>query len=217
LIEFHTLDVTSKQSAAAIAKWVQEKHGGLDVLVNNAGYATKGSEINEKIARDTIGCNYYGVKNVTSHLLPLIRQDGRIIVVSSSVGMIGDSYSAELRKRILDPEATEAEIDALSDEFITHVTTNTYKQNGWPASTYKVSKVLVNMYVRMLTRDYKSDPRKIFFASLCPGWVRTRMGGPNAAISEDEGADTPVYLATEELSDKFPNGSFWRKRAVSPW
>jgi len=146
-----------------------------------------------------------------------MRQDGRIIVVSSIAGIIGQSYSEPLQKRILDPDVTEAKIDGLSDEFINHVIANTYKQNGWPASTYKVSKVLVNMYVRMLTRDYKSDPRNLFFAACCPGWVRSRMGGPNASISEEEGAETPGFLATEELSDKMPNGVFWRNKAVSSW
>lgn len=54
-IVFHQLDVTDKESAVTLSKWVKEKYGGLDVLVNNAGYAIKGSEVSEKVARDTIG------------------------------------------------------------------------------------------------------------------------------------------------------------------
>jgi len=184
--------------------------------VNNAGYATKGPEVNETIARDTIGCNYFGVKNVTSHLLPLIRKDGRLITVSSTAGVLGESYSDHLKNRFLDPDITEQKIDALANEFISQVAANTYKQNGWPGSTYKVSKALVNAYTRMLARDYKSDQRGLFFACVCPGWVKTRMGGTNASFTVEQGADTPVWLATEEMSGR-PNGAFWSKRKHQPW
>jgi hypothetical protein len=45
---------------------------------------------------------------------------------------------------------------------------------------------------------------RIAMNSMCPGWVRTTMGGPNADRSVEEGADTAVWLADEapqELKD----------------
>ncbi len=49
----------------------------------------------------------------------------------------------------------------------------------------------------------------------CPGWVRTRMGGKDATSSPEQGADTPVWLAT--LDDDGPTGGFFRGRLALDW
>ena len=41
------------------------------------------------------------------------------------------------------------------------------------------------------------------------------MAGPNATLSPDEGAETPVYLAL--LPTGSPNGEFWKNKAVAQW
>ncbi len=51
--------------------------------------------------------------------------------------------------------------------------------------------------------------------SVCPGWVRTDMGGANATRSVEEGADTIVWLATDAPKDL--TGKFLRDRKVIPW
>ncbi len=51
--------------------------------------------------------------------------------------------------------------------------------------------------------------------SVCPGWVRTDMGGANATRSVQEGADTIVWLATDAPKDL--TGKFLRDRKVIPW
>ena len=50
---------------------------------------------------------------------------------------------------------------------------------------------------------------------MCPGWVRTDMGGAAAPRSVSEGADTAVWLAT--LEDGGPTGGFFRNRRPTPW
>lgn len=153
---------------------------------------------------------------MVSHLVPLLRQDGRVIIVSSTAGKLGNNYSDELKARFLDPHLTVPKLDALAQQFIADVRANQYTQHGWPASTYKVSKALVNGYLRVLNDLYKEDSRKLFFAALCPGWVRTRMGGEKASRDVTQGAETPVYLSTTDLKD-LPNGKFWYDKNVSDY
>jgi hypothetical protein len=50
---------------------------------------------------------------------------------------------------------------------------------------------------------------------MCPGWVRTDMGGSAAPRSVAEGADTAVWLAT--LPDDGPQGGFFRDRKPISW
>ena len=49
----------------------------------------------------------------------------------------------------------------------------------------------------------------------CPGHVRTDMAGPNAPLSPEEGAETPVFLAL--LPPGSPSGEFWKDQVVTKW
>jgi NAD(P)-dependent dehydrogenase (short-subunit alcohol dehydrogenase family) len=82
--------------------------------------------------------------------------------------------------------------------------------NGGRAA-YRVSKAGLNA----LTRTLASDERWLKVNTMCPGWVRTDMGGPSATRSVEEGADTAVWLAT--LPDDGPSGGFFRDRKPIPW
>ena len=54
----------------------------------------------------------------------------------------------------------------------------------------------------------------IVVVSMCPGWVRTNMGGSNANKSVSEGADTAVWLAT---TDRIESGKFYADRTTIDW
>jgi NAD(P)-dependent dehydrogenase (short-subunit alcohol dehydrogenase family) len=56
--------------------------------------------------------------------------------------------------------------------------------------SYCLSKLALNGLTILLADARKGD--RIAVNSVCPGWVRTDMGGPNAARSVEEGADTIV-------------------------
>jgi len=55
----------------------------------------------------------------------------------------------------------------------------------------------------------------ILVNSMCPGWVRTDMGGASATRSVEKGAETAVWLAT--LPDGGPTGGFFRDKKPIPW
>jgi NAD(P)-dependent dehydrogenase (short-subunit alcohol dehydrogenase family) len=82
---------------------------------------------------------------------------------------------------------------------------------GYPA--YRLSKLALNGVTRILADELSGTNIKV--NSVCPGWVRTRMGGPNAPRTPAEGADTIVWLAT--LADEGPSGGFFRDRQPIPW
>ncbi len=81
----------------------------------------------------------------------------------------------------------------------------------WPG--YRLSKTALNALTRMLADELKGT--NILVNSVCPGWVRTDMGGPDAERSVAEGASTIVWLAT--LPDGGPTGGFFRDRKPIPW
>jgi NAD(P)-dependent dehydrogenase (short-subunit alcohol dehydrogenase family) len=81
---------------------------------------------------------------------------------------------------------------------------------GGGHSAYRVSKTALNA----LTRILAAEEPAICVNAVCPGWVRTDMGGPGAERSVAEGADTAVWLATAEGT---PTGSFLRNRKTIPW
>ena len=82
---------------------------------------------------------------------------------------------------------------------------------GTPA--YRVSKAALNALTRTLAAELKGGG--ILVNSMCPGWVRTDMGGAGAPRTVEQGADTAVWLAT--LPGDGPSGGFFRDRKAIAW
>lgn len=82
--------------------------------------------------------------------------------------------------------------------------------DGW-APAYCVSKTALNG----VTVQLAAALPKVAVNSVCPGWVRTEMGGENATRSIAEGAATIVWLATDAPQDL--TGKFIKDRKVIPW
>ena len=79
------------------------------------------------------------------------------------------------------------------------------------APAYSISKTALNMLTQQLTAAL---PR-VMVNSMCPGWCRTEMGGPDAPLSPEEGADTLVWLAMDAPHDL--RGAFVKQRKVIAW
>ena len=92
--------------------------------------------------------------------------------------------------------------------------------SGWGAfseglagpGAYGVAKAALNALTVSAARAL---PANVKVNAMCPGWVRTRMGGMTATRSPEEGADTAIWLAT--LDNDGPTGGFFRDRAPIDW
>jgi NAD(P)-dependent dehydrogenase (short-subunit alcohol dehydrogenase family) len=83
--------------------------------------------------------------------------------------------------------------------------------SGTPA--YSASKAAMNALTRVLADELKRDG--ILVNSVCPGWVRTDMGGRNAPRSVEQGAASVLWAAT--LPKGGPTGGFFRDGKPLPW
>ena len=77
---------------------------------------------------------------------------------------------------------------------------------------YSLSKATLNALTLNLSYDF---PSNVKVNAVCPGWLRTEMGGKNADRSPEEGAETIVWL-TEQKEDS-PSGCFFRDKKIISW
>lgn len=95
-VDVRRLDVTDPDSVARCLAEVDDRHGGLDALVNNAGAGLVGTVENQDLAdiRDCLEVNFFGVVQVTRAALPLLRASGgRCVTVTSVGGVIGQPFN----------------------------------------------------------------------------------------------------------------------------
>lgn len=83
---------------------------------------------------------------------------------------------------------------------------------GFDTPAYRLSKLALNGVTVMLSHALSGYGIRV--NSVCPGWVRTEMGGPNAPRSVEEGASDIVWVATEAGS---ATGKFFVGREVALW
>lgn len=82
---------------------------------------------------------------------------------------------------------------------------------GYPS--YRISKTALNAVTRIVANELKGT--NILVNAVCPGWVKTDMGGENAPRTPEQGVDTIVWLAT--LPDNGPTSGFFRDRQPIDW
>jgi len=79
--------------------------------------------------------------------------------------------------------------------------------------TYSISKTALNAVTTLFAARYQGS--NVLINSVCPGWVRTDMGGPSAPRSLDQGAKSIIWAAT--LPDGGPTGGFFRDGQPIKW
>jgi NAD(P)-dependent dehydrogenase (short-subunit alcohol dehydrogenase family) len=186
-VVYHPLDVTDETSVRRLADWITGQFKRLDILVNNAG-----------IFLDTSGANGTAA-SVFNTDIALIRNTqetntfGALRMMQALIPLMQKCKRGNVVN-------VSSGMGQLSD------------MNGhYPG--YRISKTALNALTRIFADELKETQIKV--NSVCPGWVRTDMGGPNAERSIEKGAETIVWLAT--LPQDGPSGGFFRDKAPIPW
>ncbi|MGH8311875.1 MAG: SDR family oxidoreductase [Gammaproteobacteria bacterium] len=185
-VELRKLDVNSTEDALALARYIKETHGRVDVLVNNAGILPESSrhtgaksadplKVSPLTVMEIFNTNTLGAVRLLQALAPLMPEGARIVNVSSGMGALNDSGGGYLG--------------------------------------YRISKAALNMVTRVFAAALA--PRGILVNSVCPGWVRTKMGGANASRSIEKGVETIVWLASAPEATE--SGFFWHDKKKIAW
>ncbi len=178
------LDVNSEDSIQSTIEQLSKSFGRLDILVNNAGIVVDDKatilDMKANVLQTTLKTNFYGPLALCQGCIPIMR--------------------ARNYGRIVNISSTLGSLTDITDF------DSLYSGSQTPA--YRLSKTLLNGITALIAREVKDD--NILVNSVCPGWIRTDMGGNQAPLSPEEGADTPVWLAT--LPDGGPSGGFFRQR-----
>ena len=185
------------------------------------------SEAEGRTAAEALGCRFTKIDllNPDSYFDAYAKSGGWDILVNNA-GILKDV--SLLDKGSDFDEAMEVMVAAPLD--LIRLNTTHWRRTGWGRivnlssslgaherglqgpGAYSVAKASLNALTRVLVRDL---PLGVKINSCDPGWVATRMGGPTAPVSVEEGADTPIWLAL--LPDDGPTGGFFRKRDVAAW
>jgi len=178
------LDISSQVSVDRILEEVEKSFGRLDILVNNAAIL---------IDKDDVTVSNADLETVKitleTNLLGAWRMCKAFIPLMKNNGF----------GRIVNVSSGAGEFDYMATA-----------GGHWPA--YSLSKASLNALTVMLASELKGT--NVLVNAVCPGWVRTDMGGKNATRSVEEGAATPVWLAT--LPDGGPTGyNYYDKQQVS--
>lgn len=180
------LDVTDAASVAAAVAETIDLFGRIDILVNNAGVL---------LDRKTDGTT----STVEDVSLECIWQS----LDANTVGPLRMIQAALPHMR----EAEYGRIVNISSGL------GQLAEMGAAMPGYRLSKAALNALTRTAAADVAATNIKI--NSMCPGWVRTDMGGPDASRSVAEGAETAIWLAT--LADDGPSGGFFRDKKPIAW
>lgn len=215
------LDVTDEASIASLFEVVSNRFGKIDVLINNAGIGARNEPAKNTLtgkAKHLLESNFKGVFHLAQRYSKVLRKAGIGIpmkgakdIALQGVKEIMDTnfYGPWRMIQVFLPLLLKSEEGRIIN--ISSGMGQLQSLTGiYPG--YSLSKSSLNALTIMFSNELKEQGIKV--NAMCPGWVRTDMGGPNAPLHVSQGADTAVWLTTEK---EIPTGKFFRERHEIPW
>eukprot|EP00271_Cylindrocystis_brebissonii_P018223 TRINITY_DN506_c0_g3_i2.p1 TRINITY_DN506_c0_g3~~TRINITY_DN506_c0_g3_i2.p1 ORF type:complete len:301 (+),score=27.53 TRINITY_DN506_c0_g3_i2:337-1239(+) len=200
-VEVLELDVTSLTSIKSAVDTVRQKHGKVDVLMNNAGILSLDND-------DVFAVNLFGVMAMVDEFLPLLSRGATLITVSSEIGAYTvNVMNEELQKKVSD-------ISSLSKETIAELAEDYQKfcrkessMYTWPVprrtfGPYGISKTLITAYTRMFALQHP----ELKVAVVCPGYCATDINSNTGPRTSAKGAESVTW----PISHEFERGEFYQ-------
>jgi NAD(P)-dependent dehydrogenase (short-subunit alcohol dehydrogenase family) len=214
------LDVADPDAAGRFAALLAERHGGVDIVFNNAVMRV-GPDDDPRAIIDTYSqVNNFGTTRVLRALGPLVRDDGRLIVVASSLGTL--HHLAPVLHKRFDGLSSLDEVDEQVAAWRDAVRDGSARSGAWPGFVNIPSKIGQVAAVRALAeqRREQDTARGILLAAVCPGMINT----PTSALWWDVGtapspAEAAAALLDLALEPVKPDhyGQLVRFGQVLPW
>ena len=215
------MDVGDDASVTRCAREIASRHGGLDIVVSNAGARISPDLPDAAQVDGFVNVNNRGTTRVLEAFAPLLRPDGRLVVVASGFGSLRRLPPA-LHRLFDAPDLTLAQIDATMRGYADAVRDGSATALGWPEWINIASKVGQVASLRVLARQLAGDPRRLRLFSACPGLVDTAASRPwfddmSRAQTPDAAAVDVAWLASQATPDEAPQGELLQFRRVLPW
>ncbi|XP_046559757.1 carbonyl reductase [NADPH] 3-like [Haliotis rubra] len=222
---FHQLDIDSRDSICDFAKYLKETYGGVNVVIANGSVSyEKNSPVPlSEQSEGYIRVNNIGNANLYQALEPLLRQDGRYVIVSSGFGRLS-KIPQKLRPKFQTENKSIDQLNCVLNEYVTSTKDGSFKEKGWPDWPNVVSKLGLVALTRIIVRNLKGNPRRLLVNASCPGWTVTDaarsfldergMFGNVKAKHPDEAAVDMIWLATLPPGTTSPHGELIQYRKV---
>lgn len=184
-VVFYLLDVTDIKNIEGLTDFIKKEYGRLDILVNNAGIVIDKEDSEDK--------SIFKAKIETIQKTMETNVYGPLLLCQHLIPfMRKNNYG-----RIVNVSSGMGQLSEMNGKY----------------AGYRFSKICLNALTRILAGELQGT--NILVNSVCPGWVRTDMGGPEATRSIEDGAETIIWLTI--LPDNSQSGGFFRDKKEISW
>jgi carbonyl reductase 1 len=223
---FHALDIADVASIQAFADHIRSRHGGVDLLIQNAAYSPLPGIPGAIQARTMMHTNNHGTARLLEAMRPLLRNGARVLVVASGFGTL-TQLPPHLQARFDTDHMTLSQLGAVMDAYVQSVERGTAQAEGWPEWINIPSKIGQVAAMRIFARELAGDPtapRDLLVDAVCPGWTVTdasrpyleQMPNPEARTPDESAVDV-LWLATLPPGTRAPYGELVQYRRVIPF
>ncbi len=186
-VELRKLDVTRSSDCQALAKWLETGEQQVHALINNAGVF---------------------LDSQSDGSSDPLRLDATMALETFNINTLGALRTIQALAPLLAEGARVVNVSSGMGQLAS-------MGDGYLA--YRMSKTALNALTKVMAARLANIPRgsKIRVNAVCPGWVRTEMGGEHAEREVSEGADTIVWLASSD--EVTTSGGYYRDRKPIDW
>jgi carbonyl reductase 1 len=196
-VRSRVLDVRDARAVSTFASEIDTAHGGVDIVFSNHYARVLPTDSPDEIVGGYVDTNNFGTTRVLRAFAPILRDDGRLLVVASALGTL-----THLPERLYGRFDTDAmtldDVDATVAAWRDAVVAGRAAAEGWPEFINIPSKVGQVAAVRVLARERRdADARHdTLIAAACPGMIDTGASRPWFDMSN---AQTPAQAAVALL------------------